>query len=323
MLAVVVNNQGVITSVTGAVGQFGTSPDMVGSLWAEAFDGWGLNGFSFENPSEAPTGEDAVSPTGEPVFVEYFHIPRLDGDGSNVALFRAERGTILSAKQQQLCSLGEIAAGVGHEINNALTLLNGWLDLLLAEVPEDDPQRPTLEMLLGEAERIGTLTRNLLEVARHDGEEPKDLAIEPFLEEMLSLVSYDMKIARIEIERNIAADTPPIHASPGRLKQALLNLLVNARQAMPGGGRVVISAEPEEEGYLRLTVEDTGCGMSPEVRRQIFNPFFTTKEGGTGLGLPLTKSIIEDLGGTVDIESRPGESTRFILRIPAASESVR
>jgi len=314
LVVVHANDRGVITGVGGTVGTFGIGEDAVGRAWTEVFAGWQL-----ENPFEGKDSSvrlHATSPSGEPVTVDCCPLP---GGGGRVALFRPAEAVALTFQQQQLCGLGELSAGVAHEINNALTLLQGWLDLLVADLAPDDPKRATFELLVSEAGRIGRLTRNLLQVARGADEEPSELDLRLLLEEVLGLVSYEMRNHNIEVESRLAADLPAVKGSAGRLKQALLNLLVNARQAMPRGGRLTVSAAKDSDGRVRIEVADTGCGIPEEMQSRVFSPFFTTKRDGTGLGLPVMRRIIEDHGGAVELESRPGAGTRFILRLPAGT----
>jgi len=250
--------------------------------------------------------------------VELLRLPADDAAGASIlALFREEQTSTLTSQQQHLGSVGEISAIVAHEINNALTLLTGWLDLIREDLPDDDPRRPTIQLLMGEAMRIGTLTRNLLDVRRACEEETVVLDLRSVLSEVLNFVHHEMEKGCIEVESRIAAELPPIRGSSGRMKQALLNLLVNAGQAMPSGGRLVVVAERDGTDHIRVDVEDTGCGIPEDALQRIFSPFFTTKRDGSGLGLPVTQRIIEDHKGTLRLESQPGKGTRFTLRLPA------
>ena len=198
--------------------------------------------------------------------------------------------------------------------------MHGWLDLILADMAPGEPNRSTIELLVGETDRIGKITRNLLEVARDAGDARTDLDVRKMLDEVLSLVHYQMKNSNVELESHLAMQLPLIHGSSGRLKQALINLLVNARQAMPSGGRVTVRAEPDGDGNVCVSVEDTGSGIPQDLKNRVFSPFFTTKQSGTGLGLPVTRKIVEDHGGTIKLETEPGTGARFTLRLPAISQ---
>ncbi len=317
-VVVVVDETGQITALDGADGRFGITPDCAGRNWNQAFEAWGLPELPLPPGHRAFESLQtyATAPTGDAILVEMVPVPSRTGDCQTLIRFRnACDGSILD-RQQQLCGLGEISASVGHEINNALTLLIGWLDLLLADFKGDPKLYPTLELLMGEANRIGQLTSNLLDVARGERQEAKELDVQRVLDEVMSLVRYDMQHSNIELESRLPEGLPPIMGSSGRLKQALLNLLLNARQAMPSGGRVTVSAEKSDNGSLSVAVEDTGCGIPNELQSRIFSPFFTTKENGTGLGLSVTRRIVEDHGGNLEMQSEVGKGTRFTLRLP-------
>jgi signal transduction histidine kinase len=131
----------------------------------------------------------------------------------------------------------------------------------------------------------------------------------------LERLGPELAAARIEVAAELAA-TPALSAEPDELRAALLNLLVNARQAMPTGGRLTVRVAPRPAG-VQIEVEDTGVGMDDVTRRQLFRPFFTTRHGGTGLGLALVKRVVDDHRGAIEVESRPGRGSRFTLTLPA------
>ena len=316
--AVVISSTGVITNLSGASDRFGLTPEAIGGPWADAFPGWDMPRLPDLSGESFPCRIEASAPNGEAVSIELFRIPG-SGEGALLAVLDGNAVPTLSDRQQQLCALGEISAAVAHEINNALTVLQGWLDLIHGELDNDDHRR-TLKLLLGETQRIGRLTSNLLQVARGSAETRTPLNVADLVGEVVSLVDYEMKNANIEIERCLSSDLPLVSGSSGLLKQALLNLLVNARQAMPRGGKVVVGADRASDGRVTLTVEDTGRGMSADVRGRIFSPFFTTKENGTGLGLPVTRKIVEEHDGSLDLESEENVGTRFTLRLPALKQ---
>lgn len=326
---VVVNESGIIAALDGPTERFGIMSDAVGQPWDEAFAPWDVPVLWHEDASALPCRLFATSPTGEPVSMEFFRIP-VSKDSSPGAAgaekpsiivhLRGDLAHSIPEKQQQLCSLGELAAGVAHEMNNALTLVVGWLDLLFADMPEGDSRRDTLELLMNESMRVSKLTNNLLEVARGAGAPPQPLDVSQILEEVLALVRNEMHNSNIKLESRLPPELPAIRGTSARLKQALLNLLLNARQAMPSGGRVTISADVDEDSFVRVAVEDTGCGIPQDVQAQIFNPFFTTKKNGTGLGLSVTRRIVEDHGGSIQLESRPGSGARFTMRLPVMVE---
>jgi len=315
---VVIGSSAQVVIAEGPYTQFGIPSDVVGRRWRDVFAPWGLPGLPTAE-ADYPFVARVTAPTGEVVSVEFFRIREPDGTHRVFAVFRGKFGVRLTTKQEQLCGLGELSADVAHEMNNALTLLIGWLELLKADRQDDAKIQQTADLLMCEAERMGRLTRNLLEVARDNGEVVQPLDMGSLLSEVLTLVGYEMKSSNIEIDSELAPQLPSINGSSGRLKQAFLNLLINARQAMPSGGRVTVSAKPDREGNLRVSVEDTGTGIADKIRKNIFNPYFTTKPDGTGLGLHVTQRIIEDHGGRLELESRPGKGACFTLMLPAGS----
>ena len=319
LATVVVDTGGIISAVDGAACGVVLGKDFVGRTWADVFSGWSLPSALPEDPKAYPFLLRGRTPKGDPVFVEMFHLPQAGINGPVVAVFRSDEVTALPYRLQQLCAVGEVACGVSHEMNNALTLVCGWLEVLRGELGENSPHQRTITVIREEAARTAELTRNLQEVARGASETPHDLDLNELLGDVTGLVRREMEKNRIVVDSQIAPDLPTVCGSAGRLKQALLNLLVNARQAMPDGGRIILTAGPEDGG-VAVSVQDSGCGIPLELHSHIFRTFFTTKSDGTGLGLPITKKIIEDHGGVIQMESEPGCGARFTIRLPARAE---
>ncbi len=234
-------------------------------------------------------------------------------------------------------SVGRLAGGIAHDFNNLLTAIIGYSDLVLQELDADHGSRQDIEEILRAAERAGGLTRQLLAFSRRQVLQPErvDLnAIVADIDRMLRrLMGED-----IELVSRLHGELEAIIADPGQIEQVIVNLVVNARDAMPRGGRIEIEtsnvdcAAPlrVESGmlapgrYVALRVSDTGTGMDEETRSQIFEPFFTTKEasGGTGLGLASAYGIISQSRGQIDVESRFGEGSAFTIYLPVAREVV-
>ena len=222
---------------------------------------------------------------------------------------------------QKLEAIGRLAGGVAHDFNNLLTVINGYSDMFLRELAEDDPQRPGIEEIRDAGECAAAITKQLLTFGRRQISSPRPLDLNALIrgaERMLSRLVDE----NIRLEANLDPALNPVQADPGQMNQLLLNLTVNARDAMPDGGRLVIStanarfdsenAPPgcQPGAYVKLTVADTGAGMSEETRRHLFEPFFTTKPSGlgTGLGLATVYAIVKQGGGSIRVESQPGES---------------
>jgi PAS domain S-box-containing protein len=230
-----------------------------------------------------------------------------------VALERAAR------RAETLAALGTLSAGIAHEINNPIGILSSRLELMLEgrrNVPLE--LREDLEMLRRNVERVGGIVRSLLSAARQSPMERRSVDMNAVVEDTLMLVGKQMSKDRIQIFTTLDPDLPKIRGEPHTLQQVLMNLLVNARDAMPGGGivRIETSRATGQEGGVRLVVGDTGPGIPADVLPRISEPFYTTKTAGTGLGLPLSYNIIREHGGQVEVDSAPGRGTRFIITLP-------
>ena len=235
------------------------------------------------------------------------------------ALHRARREL---AQSQKMEAIGRLAGGVAHDFNNLLSVIIGYTELTSSELGEADPRRGSLEQVRKAAERAADLTRQLLAFSRKQVIEPRRLD----LNEVVVGVS---KMLRRLIGEDIGFETElepglwAIHADPGQIEQVILNLCVNARDAMPRGGRLVLSTTNVlgQGEFVRLSVSDTGCGIPEEVRDHVFEPFFTTKaEGrGTGLGLSTVYGIVRQSNGDVWFESVVGHGTTFHVVLPRAT----
>jgi signal transduction histidine kinase len=218
--------------------------------------------------------------------------------------------------------LAELAGGFIHEIKNHLSTLGLNLQLLAEDFAE--PQSPRerkalsrVQKLQAECQSLVELSNDFLRFARVNNIEraPTDLA--EVVEEMLDFFGPNAQAHRIDVKSFVPADLPPVALNRELFKQALLNLLLNAEQAMPEGGELTIQAARDLTG-VSLDLIDTGRGMSAEVLANVFRPFYTTRSGGTGLGLATTRRIVEAHGGTVAVQSEPGRGTKFTISLPAA-----
>jgi signal transduction histidine kinase len=230
----------------------------------------------------------------------------------------------------QYAELAELAGGFIHEIKNHLSTLGLNLQLLAEDLHE--PESPRERRALGRAQRLQAECQRLVDVAndflrfariQELARVPTDLT--RVVEEMIDFFGPTARAASIDIRTYIPADLPPVALDRDLFKQALLNLLLNAEQAMPGGGELTVEATPVVDGCpegprpeIELSVIDTGQGMTEEVCGKVFEPFFSTKRQGTGLGLATTRRIVEAHGGTIAVQSAVGRGTKFTIRLPAA-----
>ena len=230
------------------------------------------------------------------------------------------RRQLLEARKQ--ASLGELLGTTTHEFNNALTTILNYARLGLRH--RDQPTRDkALERILSSGTRAAKITASVLSMARSRSARFEPVDFHLLVEDVLVLLEREMMKYRVQVEREFSP-VPRVSANPGQLQQVLLNLLVNARQAMPEGGRLILRLSHDEPtGFVDLMVRDTGCGMPPEVLRRIFEPHFSTKngpdetgKGGTGLGLSSCREIVETHRGRIRAESAPGRGTAITVRLP-------
>jgi signal transduction histidine kinase len=229
------------------------------------------------------------------------------------------------AELQRLSSLGVLAGGVCHELNNALTPIANYAKLGLRN-PDPAFRQRALEKILEAAERAAAIAGGMLGLARPQDDHRTAADIARLTEDILRLAAKDLQKHGVRLEFE-ATSRPHAKVNPAQIQQVLLNLIINARQAMPKGGVLRIQIGTDPAGRLaEVRVTDTGVGIAPAVLRRIFEPFFTTKTGpddtglgGTGLGLPVCRDIVEAHHGRLRAESRVGQGTTFTLRLPACA----
>ena len=217
-------------------------------------------------------------------------------------------------------ALAELAGGFIHEIKNHLGTLGLNLQLLAEDFQEPQNLRERraltrVQKLQGECQRLTSLSNDFLRFARIAELQRVPTDLGKLVEDMIDFFEPTAKAANIDIRAYLPADLPhaPLHAD--MFRQAILNLLLNAEQAMPEGGQITVQASAEN-GAICLSIIDTGKGIPPETVAKIFEPFFSTKSTGSGLGLPTTKRIIDAHGGTITVESEIGKGTKFAIRLP-------
>jgi PAS domain S-box-containing protein len=222
---------------------------------------------------------------------------------------------------QKLEAIGQLAGGIAHDFNNLLTAISGYAELAISD-SESEPVQGELREILDAAERAAALTRQLLAFSRRQQLRPEVIDLNEVVLDMGGMLQRLIG-TQVELVIDLGSDLRLTVADPTQVQQVVLNLAVNARDAMPGGGRLDIATtnvEREGRAYVALTVRDTGVGMDEQTRRQAFDPFFTTKPvgEGTGLGLATVHGIAKQSGGEVEVESEPGHGTTFRILLAAA-----
>lgn len=231
-------------------------------------------------------------------------------------------------QSQKIESIGTLAGGVAHEINNPINGIMNYAELIMDRMEKDSPGREYAQEILHETERIAKIVKNLLTFARHEKQSHSPALLTDIISSVLSLVQTVMRHDQIDLEISVPENLPQIKCRSQQIQQVLMNLITNARDALnqrypgysPEKKLRVYAGIINKNGrrFIRTTVEDSGAGIPPEIRDRIFDPFFTTKpkETGTGLGLSISYGIVKDHGGELTVESQSGQYTRFYLDLP-------
>jgi two-component system, cell cycle sensor histidine kinase and response regulator CckA len=268
-----------------------------------------------------------VRSVGEPVANESSGVVKLVGTILDITEMRLLEDQVLQL--QKLEAVGRLAGGVAHDFNNLLTVIATYCDLALARLGADDPVHEMVRAIRGAGRRAAMLTRQLLAFSRRNVVSPIVLDLNELLLDRQDLLQRVVD-EDVEISLDLDPDPCPICADPTQLEQVLLNLVLNARDAMPAGGKVRLATRacvtaPHADGeQVVLTVEDTGIGMPEETRARVFEPFFTTKEvgRGSGLGLPVVFGIVQQSGGHIEVESEPGKGATFRIFLPRSEAAL-
>lgn len=225
-------------------------------------------------------------------------------------------------------ALGRLAATIAHEINNPLQAIQNYLTLVQEEMGGEqrrDKLDRYLQVVGGEVGRISAIVRRMRDYYRPANERLRPTYLSTVLDSVLALSAKELQHHHIAVERLDSPDLPSVQANPDHLKQVFLNLVLNAVDAMPTGGKLRIRSSPaeiqrdgERQPAVRIEVADTGHGISPEIQAKLFEPFVTTKEQGAGLGLSISYSIIEAHNGQISVSSEEGEGTTFSILLPIA-----
>jgi two-component system NtrC family sensor kinase len=226
-------------------------------------------------------------------------------------------------ESERLAIVGQLAAGVAHELNNPLQGIVSYSYLLLEKLPPGDAMRTSVEKIVKQANRCTVIIRGLLDFSRQRKPQKRVANVNALLQECFSLVEGQALFHNIHIVKDLRADLPNAVLDPSEVQQVFMNMIINAAEAMDGEGQLTVATrlDPETD-CVEVHINDTGHGISPENIDKLFNPFFTTKEvgHGTGLGLAISFGIVKEHGGTISVESEVGKGTTFVVRLPVAAE---
>ena len=220
-------------------------------------------------------------------------------------------------QSEKLASLGQLASGMAHEIHNPLTIISGEAQLYLERFRGQDAKvDELLHSIIDECKRAADITRRILRFAKPSPADVAAIDLKATVEESITLAGYQVRMERVELSVNFPDSLPKVRSNQNQLQEVLLNLILNACQAMgEKGGRLELSASPNGTQVI-LKVADTGPGIPLTIRRKVFDPFYTTKATGTGLGLFVSQRIIKSHGGTIELDSAEGKGTCFTIRLP-------
>ncbi len=280
-----------------------------------------------------PIGADAPEPTGLLIVVDdrvrdpfsIDDVGQLEGLAAQLAVvLQNDRAYAELKLRDRLAALGQMAAGLAHEIKNPLGSIKGAAQLLSEPGPgvaADPASREFVGIILEEVDRLDRVVRSVLDYARPTNAAPTPVDVNAVVQRTLRVLSAEL--SDVEVALSLGDGLPLARIDAEKLRQVLMNLLQNARQAMSGHGTVTLSTKAQARGddeFVVLSVADTGTGMSAGVVKNLFMPFFTTRAAGTGLGLAISQRILQDAGGVIEVKTREGEGTTFLVFIPVTSE---
>ena len=313
---IVADKDGIIRSVSRSNGSLPSS--LIGTKWYDAFSipVEEVHIVEGSNPEVFRLRESGRKLS---VFSSY------DKEGSvfgfHILVERNYEGEDYTQFLNKVSCLGKIVPGIAHEINNPLAYVSGWLQMFLVEAQDTDPKKKTYELLIREFERIANLANSLLDFTRQTSRPKKVFDVNQVIEDVLTMIGYTMKNENVEIIKNLTFSEIEVYGESNRLKQVFINVMQNARETLPDGGAIYISTNIFQDNSALIQFRDTGCGMNKDQLNKIFCTSYTTKADGkgSGLGLSVCKTIIEEFGGTIDLESNIGEGTVVSIKIPKCS----
>ncbi|RII32596.1 PAS domain-containing protein [Clostridium chromiireducens] len=323
---VAINNDFFITSINNSAKEILNMPgDVIGqnffdlNIWDEVIKKQMIN--AVENERFVKDIEIELSNNDKNIVIKVDVYPlSLENRNKGLVLIIDDITEIKKIKHQmqrndKLASVGQLATGIAHEIRNPLAIIKMIEQTMVSELKDNKEVVKELEIIDEEIERANKVIKSLMEFGKPSKNERNLYSLNQVIEDVLIIVNKYTDQHNVEVNL-LTSDIPIIELDKEQLKQAFVNLMFNAVDAMPNGGIVNISTEIYEDKWIRIIFEDTGQGISEESIEKIFDPFYTTKDEGTGLGLPIVHRIIEDHGGIINVYSKIGEGTRFEILFP-------
>ncbi len=224
-------------------------------------------------------------------------------------------------RQEKLAAIGSLASGVAHEINNPAAIIRGNVEILQMGLAQEAPEQEELREIMKQVERVSLITQNMLSFAGRQELHQEQVEISALLKDILAQVSHQVPVDKVQIELQLTAALPSVPGDRERLRQVFTNIILNALQALNGCGTLQIGGDLQQD-QLRVSIRDSGPGIPQPLREKIFNPFFTTKRQGTGLGLSVSYGIIQAHGGTIELRTPAAGGAEFLISLPLNAEQV-
>jgi two-component system NtrC family sensor kinase len=225
-------------------------------------------------------------------------------------------------QSEKLAAMGRLTSQIAHELNNPIYGIMNTLELLKTEIPPESRRRKILELSLSEIQRLSEMLRNMLSFSKPEEEARKRINLNDLLEGILLMMERQLRESNIRVVSDLDHEIPQVMASTNQMRQVMLNMFKNAKEAMPSGGTLTVRTAKEDQ-KVSVHIQDTGVGIPEEIRNKIFEAFFTTKQKvkGVGLGLSVCYGIIKDHGGDIKVESEEGKGTTFVISLPIGSQN--
>ena len=325
LAAIVTDDRGLVCAVSPQLAELGldVSPERIGRHWTELLP-------SFRRLPVAPgSGDDdfVVIIEADRSAFRFTRLPLAGGSGDAAGALLLVRPVDLDADAESVAArhlgmLTHVSERVGHEINNALTPITGWTEMLLADASPSDAIYDPLSTIDEELTRLKEIATTLVEFGRETEAAGEPFLVNDLVRTVVAFLRLQVKHQNVILETDLSPEVGAVQGSRGRLKQVFLNLLLNALAAMPEGGELRVESRPSQDGAgAEIRFADTGHGIPPEAVPRIFDVHFTTRadQGGTGIGLALSRDFVRGMGGEVALEATSGAGTTFVVRMPLAA----